>query len=111
MKNTNATNYKELFAQKKALMDVIEDVLSDIDYRETSLLRDYVEDGQEPKTDNEGRPLYKDEYGEKTTEVTDTPIMRTLYKEVQKDPSQLDERDKARYDAIQKIKEAILALA
>ena len=109
MKNT--TNYKEIFAQKKALMDVIEDVLSDIDYRETSILRDYVQDGQEPKTDSEGRPLYKDEYGEQTTEITDTPIMRNLYKEVQKDPSELDERDKARYDAIQKIKEAILALA
>ncbi len=109
MKNTK--DYKEIFAQKKALLDVIEDVLSDIEYRETNLLRDYVADGQEPKTDSEGRPLYKDEYGEKTTEVTDTPIMRTLYKEVQKDLSQLDESEKARYDALQKIKETILALA
>lgn len=107
----NVVNYKEVFAQKKALMDVIEDVLSDIEYRETSILRNYVEDGQEQKTDSEGKPLYKDEYGQTTTEVTDTPIMRTTYKEVQLDPLQLDERDKAKYDALQKIKEAILALA
>lgn len=109
MKNTK--NYKELFAEKKALMDVLEDVLGDLEYRETSILRDYVENGQEPKTDSEGNPLYKDEYGETTTEVTDTPIMRTLYKDVKRDPSELDDRDKARYEAIQKIKDAILALA
>ena len=109
MKNTK--NYKEVFAEKKALLDIIEEVLSDIEYRETSILRDYVENGQEQKTDSEGRPLYKDEYGEKTTEVTDTPIMRTLYKDVQRDPSELDDRDRARYEAIQKIKDAILALA
>lgn len=109
MKNT--PNYKELFAQKKALMDAIEDVLSDIEYRETSILRTYTEDGEEQKTDKDGNKLYLDEYGERTTEVTDQPCMKTTYKEVMQDPSELDERDKAKYEAIQKIKEAILALA
>ena len=109
MKNT--TNYKEIFAQKKALMDAIEDILGDIEYRESSILIDYVEDGEEQRTDKDGNLLYLDENGERTTEVTEHSCMKTLYKEVQIDPSQLDERDRARYEAIQKIKEAILALA
>lgn len=109
MKNTK--NYKELFAEKKALMDVIEDVLSDIEYRETSILRTYKEVGEEQRIDKDGNKLYLDENGERTTEVTDTPCMKTVYDEVMQDVDSLDERDKAKYDAIQKIKEAILALA
>ena len=111
MKNTSATNYKEIFAQKKALMDVIEDVLTDIEYRETALLRDYKSVGEEQRTDNDGNKLYLYENGERTTEVTEHPCMRTIYDDVMRDVSELDERDKAKYDAIQKIKEAILALA
>lgn len=109
MKNT--TNYKEIFAQKKALMEVIEDVLTDIEYRETSILRTYKEVGEEQRTDKDGNKLYLDEYGERTTEVTDQPCMKAVYDEVMQDVSELDERDKAKYDAIQKIKETILALA
>lgn len=109
MKNTK--NYKEIFAEKKAMMDVIEDVLTDIEYRETSILRTYKEVGEEQRTDKDGNKLYLDEYGERTTEVTDQPCMKSVYDEVMQDVSELDERDKAKYDAIQKIKEAILALA
>lgn len=109
MKNT--TNYKEIFAQKKALMEALEETLTDIEYREKSILRIYKEVGEEQKTDKDGNKLYLDEYGERTTEVTDQPCMKAVYDEVMLDVSELDERDKARYDAIQKIKEAILALA
>ena len=111
MKNTSATNYKEVFAKKKAMMDVLEDVLTDVEYRETSILRDYKEVGEEQRKDNDGNLLYLDPDGNRTTEVTDTPCMRPVYDDVMRDPSELDERDKVRYDAIQKIKEAILALA
>lgn len=109
MKNT--TNYKELFAQKKALMEVLEDVLTDIEYRETSILRTYKEVGEEQRTDKDGNKLYLDEYGERTTEVTEQPCMKPVYDEVMQDPAELDERDKAKYDALMKIKDAVLALA
>lgn len=110
MKNTTKS-YKDIFAEKKAMMDVLEDVLADIEYRETALLRDYKEVGEEQRKDNDGNLLYLDSDGNRTTDVTDTPCMRTVYDDVQRDPSELDERDRAKYDAIQKVKDAVLALA
>ena len=51
-----------------------------------------------------------DENGEKTTEVTDKPYMRTTYETVRRDPSELDEYDLPKYQALMKIKNAVLAL-
>ena len=107
----NAANYKEIFAQKKAMMEELEDVLSDIEYREKSILRTYVETGEEQRKDGDGNLLYLDENGERTIEVTDKPCMKTVYVDTMLDPSQLDEYTKPKYEAIQKVKEAVLALA
>lgn len=109
MKNT--TNYKEIFAQKKAMMRELEDVLTDIEYREQSLLRDYREVGEVQRTDSDGNLLYLDENDNRTTEVTDKPLMKTEYEDYMREPSQLDEEDRARFEALQKIKDTILALA
>ena len=110
MANAKKMTIEETIRTKKALMDVLEDVLEDINYREKSLLRDYVADGEEQRTDSEGHPLYLDEYGERTTEVTEQPVMKTIYKDIQRKPEDLEDRDKAKYEAIQIIKEKILEL-
>ena len=109
MKNT--TNYSALFAQKRELMDILDDIMRDLDYKEESTLRTYDEDGEEQSTDRDGNLLYRDENGDRTTEVTGEPIMKTKYKERMLTYNELSDRDKAKYDAIQTIKEALLKLA
>lgn len=109
MKNTKIT-VSETIAQKKAMLEMLENVITDIEYRENSILTQFEADGEEQRKDSDGNLLYLDEDGNKTTEVTDKPAMRTVYKNVKRDPSELDEYDKPRYEAIVKIKEAVMAL-
>lgn len=109
MKNTKIS-VSETIAQKKAMLEMLENVITDIEYRENSILTNYEPVGEEQRKDNDGNLLYLDENGEKTTDVTDKPAMRTIYKDVKRDPSELDDYDRPRYEAIMKIKEAVMAL-
>lgn len=109
MKNTKIS-VSETIAQKKAMLEMLENVIQDIEYRENAILTDYKAVGEEQRKDNDGNLLYLDENGERTTEVTDKPAMRTIYEDVKRDPSELGEYDKPRYEAIMKIKDAVLAL-
>jgi hypothetical protein len=109
MKN-NVNNFKATIEEKKAMLDMLQYVIEDIEYRENGILDHFVENGEEQRTDKDGNPLYLDENGEKTTEVTDKPYMRTLYETVRRDPSELDEYDLPKYQALMKIKNAVLAL-
>ena len=109
MKN-NTNNFKATIEEKKAMLDMLQYVIEDIEYRENGILDHFVENGEEQRTDKDGNLLYLDENGEKTTEVTDKPYMRTLYETVRRDPSELDEYDMPKYQALMKIKNAVLAL-
>ena len=109
MKNTKIS-VSETIAQKKAMLEMLENVIQDIEYRENAILTDYKAVGEEQRKDSDGNLLYLDEDGNKTTEVTDKPSMRTIYEDVKRDPSELGEYDKPRYEALMKIKDAVLAL-
>lgn len=109
MKNTKIT-VSETIAQKKAMLEMLENVITDIEYRENSILTSFEPVGEEQRKDSDGNLLYLDENDERTTEVTDKPAMRTIYEDVKRDPSELGEYDKPRYEAIMKIKDAVLAL-
>ena len=109
MKN-NTNNFKATIEEKKAMLDMLQYVIEDIEYRENGILDRFVENGEEQRTDKYGNLLYLDENGEKTTEVTDKPCMRTIYETVRRDPSELDEYDMPKYQALMKIKNAVLAL-
>ena len=109
MKNTTI-NATETIEQKKAMLEMLESILKDIEYRENGILLQYKAVGEEQRTDENGNLLYLDENGKKTTDVTNTPAMRTVYEDVKRDPSELDKYDKLNYEAIQKIKEAVTAL-
>ena len=109
MKN-NTNNFKATIEEKKAMLDMLQYVIEDIEYRENGILDQFVENGEEQRTDKDGNLLYLDENGEKTTEVTDKPYMRTLYETVRRDPSELDDYDLPKYQALMKIKNAVLAL-
>jgi hypothetical protein len=109
MKNT--TNYKELFNAKKAVMDVLEDILTDIDRQQNYLLSDWKAVGEEQRKDDDGNLLYVDEDGNRTTEVTDKPYMKTLYEDVTITYDELSDYSKAKYDAYEKIKSELMKLA
>ena len=103
-------NYEELFATKKALMEVVENSLRDLDYRENALLSTYVADGEEQRKDADGNLLYLDDEGNRTTEETDKPCMRTVYKDRMREVDELSTEEKAKYDAIQKIRDLLVGL-
>ena len=109
MKN-NTNNFKATIEEKKAMLDMLQNVIEDIEYRENAILDHFVENGEEQRKDSDGNLLYLDENDKKTTEVTDKPYMRTIYETVRRDPVELDEYDMLRYQAIMKIKNAVLAL-
>lgn len=107
---TNTNNFKATIEEKKAMLDMLQYVIEDIEYRENGILDNFVADGEEQRKDENGCLLYLDEDGNKTTEITDKPYMRTLYKTVRRDPSELDDYDLPKYQALMKIKNAVLAL-
>ena len=110
MSTMKKVDFTEMFEMKKAMMDELENILKELGYRESGLLTTYEEDGEEQRTDRDGNLLYLDENGEKTTEVTDRPYMRTTYKDIKVKPEDLCEYDARRYKAIQQIKDALMAL-
>lgn len=110
MKN-NTTNYKELFNQKKAVMDVLEDILTDIDRQQSYLTTDYRAVGEEQSTDKDGNLLYRDSDGNRTTEVTDEPIMKIRYEDITITYEVMSDYSKAKYDAYEKIKSELMKLA
>jgi len=109
MKN-NTNNFKATIEEKKAMLDMLQNVIEDIEYRENAILETYKEVGFEQRKDKDGNLLYLDENGERTTEVTDNLCMKTKYETVKRDPSELDEYDLPKYQALMKIKNAVLAL-
>ena len=109
MKN-NVNNFKATIEEKKAMLDMLQYVIEDIEYRENGILDHFVENGEEQRKDSDGNLLYLDENGDKTTEVTDKPYMRTTYETIRRDPSELDEYELPKYQALMKIKNAVLAL-
>lgn len=109
MKN-NTNNFKATIEEKKAMLDMLQYVIEDIEYRENGILTTYKEVGEEQRKDSDGNLLYLDENNERTTEVTDKPCMKTNYETVKRDPSELDEYDLPKYQALMKIKNAVLAL-
>lgn len=109
MKN-NVNNFKATIEEKKAMLDMLQYVIEDIEYRENGILQTYKEVGEEQRKDSDGNLLYLDENNERTTEVTDKPCMKTKYETIKRDPSELDEYDMPKYQALMKIKNAVLAL-
>ena len=105
----NATkNYKDIITEKKAMVELVERCLSELDSFEKYTLCDMVKIGEHHATDWHGNLLYKNEDGERTTEVTDAPIMETDYD--YRLPAEMDESMQAKYNALNKLRDILADL-
>ena len=110
MKNTKTTIEQQI-ENKMAVLDVLKDVLGDIEYRESGLLREFKYTGRdEQRTDRDGNLLYIDDEGNKTTEVTDKPYMKEIWDNFERPVEDLEGRDLAKYNALQEIKANLLKM-
>lgn len=106
-KNTTK-NYKELITEKKAMMEVIDKVMDELESYERYCLCESIKTKEYQAKDFEGNLLYRDANGKRTTEVTDTPIMD--YDVEYKLPDDMDDYTKARVDALEKVRECLTEL-
>ena len=105
----NATkNYKELITEKKAMMEVIDKVMDELESYEHYYLCEPVKTAEYQAKDYNGNLLYRDADGKRTTEVTDTPIMG--YDLEYRLPENMDDFTKARVDALEKVRECLSEL-
>lgn len=106
-KNT-PKNYKDIITEKKAMIELVDRCLSELDNFEKYTLCDMVKIGEHHMKDWDGNLLYKDEDGKRTTEVTDTPMMETDYD--YRLPADMDEETQAKYNAMNKLRDILADL-
>lgn len=106
-KNTNK-NYKELITAKKAMMEVIDKVMDELESYERYYLCESIKTNEYQAKDFDGNLLYRDANGKRTTEVTDTPIMD--YDLEYRLPADMDDFTRARVDALEKVRECLSEL-
>ena len=105
----NATkNYKDIIIEKKAMIELVDRCLSELDSFEKYSLCDMVKTGEHQMKDWGGNLLYKDEDGNRTTEVTGVPLMETDYD--YRLPANMDEDMKAKYNALNKLRDILADL-
>lgn len=106
-KNTNK-NYKDLIKAKKAMMEVIDKVMDELENYERYYLCESIKTNEYQAKDFDGNLLYRDVNGKRTTEVTETPIMD--YDIEYRLPEMMDDYTKARVDALEKVRECLSEL-
>ena len=109
MKNTK--DFVQVVAEKKATLEVLEELMERLNSEENYVWIDYRCTGEVQREDSDGNLLYIDENGNRTTEVTSTPCMKSRYEDVKKTDGELTDRDRAKLAAIEKIRETLAALA
>lgn len=103
--------FNEVVMEKKATLDILEELMSKLnDFEEYKLTRT-EETGEEQGKDWEGHLLWLDENGKRTTEETDTPYMRTTYRRVRLTEDEMDEGDKAYAAALERVRDTLASLA
>lgn len=108
MSKNTSKNYKELITEKKAMMEVIDKVMDELESYERYYLCESVKTAEYQAKDYDGNLLYRDANGKRTTEVTDTPIMD--YDLEYKLPDDMDDFTRARVDALEKVRECLSEL-
>ena len=106
-----AKNFNEVVLEKKATLDILEELMSKLNDLEEYKLTRNEETGEEQGKDWEGHLLWLDENGKRTTEETGTPYMRTTYKTVRLTADEMDEREKAYASALETIRDTLATLA
>ena len=114
MKNTNTKDFRSMVMEKKETLDILETLMESLGNMEEDAHRTWGKVGTCQKTrwsDDQGRslPVYIDEDGKETFIVTDIPKIVDDYDYIEK--SELDDRDKARINAINTIRETLASLA
>lgn len=114
MKNTNTKDFATMVMEKKEILDVLETLMESLGRMEEDAHKTWGKVGTRQKTkwsDEQGGsiPVYLDEDGNETFTVTDTPKIVDDYDYIEK--PELDDRDKARINAINTIRETLASLA
>ena len=112
MKNTK--DFNTIIMEKKETLDVLESLLEKLSYLEDDARKEWGKVGtkqRERRNDATGEyaPVYLDENGEETFEDTGRPKIVDDYDYIEK--KEFTDRDKARFAAIDKIRDTLAALA
>jgi len=110
----NTKDFKAVVMEKKEMLDIIEDLLETLGRREEDVSKTWGKVGTKQKTkwsDDQGEslPVWLDENDEETFENTGKPKIVDDYDYYEK--AELDDRDRARLAAINKVRETLAALA
>ena len=109
----NTKDFSTLIMEKKEALDIIEDLLATLATKEEDCGKEWAKVGtvQKKKWTDEGgyQSVWMDDEGKQTLENTGKPYMIDDYDYVAK--AVLDDRDKARLSAIEKIRETLASLA
>lgn len=101
-------NYIDVVTEKKAVMKMVEKCLDELDSYEKYSLCEAVNMGEQQCKNWDNHPLYRDADGRRTTEVTDEPIMETVYE--YRLPKVMDDTTKAEVEALKKVRELLVSL-
>ena len=104
-------NFNEVVLEKKATLDILEELMSKLNDLEEYKLTRTEEIGEEQGKDWDGNLLWLDENNKRTTEDTGKPYMRTLYKTVKLKDDEMDEKEKAYAGALETIRDTLASLA
>ena len=113
MKN-NTKDFNTIIMEKKETLDVLESLLEKLSYLEDETRKEWGKVGtkqRERRNDATGEyaPVYLDENNEETFENTGKPCIVDDYDYYEK--KEFSDRDKARFAAIDKIRDTLAALA
>lgn len=111
---TNTKDFRTIVMEKKETLDIIENLMETLGRYEEDARKDWGVVGtkqREKWDDSQGvsRLVYLDENGEETFEDTGKPKIVDKYDYFEK--KELDDRDRARLAAIDKIRETLASLA
>lgn len=104
-------NFNEVVLEKKATLDILEELMGKLNDLEEYKLTRNEEVGEEQGKDWDGNLYWLTEDGKRTTENTGTPYMRTKYKTVRIPVEEMDEREKAYAAALESIRDTLASLA
>lgn len=103
--------FDEVVKEKKATLDILEELMDKLNWLEEYKLTRNEETGEEQGKDYDGNLLWLDENGTRTKEETDTPYMRTTYKTVRLKEEEMDDTEKAYAAALERIRDTLASLA
>lgn len=105
-------NIKELIVEKKATLEILEELMKELTRLEEYRFTTSIEDGEEQAKDwKTGELVWIDKDGKRTTENTGTPAMRTIWKDVPKAVVDYTDEDNAFKSALETIRNALCDLA